>query len=255
MARDFDGAGDFIEFPNNADLDGATQVTFSGWVWQDAVTNDDAVFDTGTDGTSHRWGLYFDDVGSVSGRTDTFKMLLGDGVDTLNQEWSTNAGVAGAWQHLVLTMNAGVEVSFWVNGVEDALSPVAIPAIGAISMNGSVIRFGNMFNAGDDRDGRMAELSFWDRILTDSEIVSLSKGFSPLFLPNNLFFYAPLIGRNSPEIDIVGGTAGTLTNTTNVTHPRIIYPSSSQMRGFKYSAGVASVVKDLIGGGFIPFSR
>ena len=227
MARDFDGVNDQISFATvPAVVAGATVLSFSAWVWQDNVTQDHAVFDfsSGNQGIQ----LYFDDVGSVSGRTNTFKTILdeGVGIDSVSQEWSTNAGVQNAWQHIFLGMEAAsaTGLQFWISGIEDALSPVSLSALADFGNTTNTIVMGQDQAGNRDRDGRLAEVAFWNRILTDPEIIALSKGFSPLCFPVGLLFYATLIGRNSPERDIKGGIAGTLTGTSNIAHPRIIYP-------------------------------
>lgn len=80
-------------------------------------------------------------------------------------------------------------------------------------------------------DGLLAEVGIWNVALTDAEMATLAKGFSPLFIrPGNLVAYWPLIGRNSPETDSVGGFNLTLSGGTGVpvvaVHPRVIMPSS-----------------------------
>ena len=56
----------------------------------------------------------------------------------------------------------------------------------------------------------------------------MAAGYSPLLIrPQSLVFYAPIIGRTSPEIDVVGGYDMTLYNgPTTVPHPRVIHPST-----------------------------
>lgn len=83
-------------------------------------------------------------------------------------------------------------------------------------------------------DGLIAEAGFWDIALTTAEIDSLAKGFSPLCIRTaSLLNYWNLLGNNSPETDIVGGFNLTLAGTPAVApHPRIIYPSLSQIRRF-----------------------
>jgi len=74
--------------------------------------------------------------------------------------------------------------------------------------------------------GHMAEVAIWNVALIDAEVVSLAKGFSPLFIrPQNLVAYWPLIrGLN----DRVGGYNMTASGTVISAHPRIIYPTSGR---------------------------
>ena len=84
---------------------------------------------------------------------------------------------------------------------------------------------------GKDRDfdrwfnGNLAEVGMWDATLTAAEMGILAKGFSPQFVrPGNLLAYWPLIGKHSPEDELISNGTGTLTGTAAADHPRIIYP-------------------------------
>lgn len=84
-------------------------------------------------------------------------------------------------------------------------------------------------------DGDIAEFGLWTfdsgtASLTASEFLALSKGFSPRFIrPQNLVFYMPLIGANSPERDIRAGLTGTITGTiAQSAHPAVYYPRRAQ---------------------------
>jgi hypothetical protein len=73
-------------------------------------------------------------------------------------------------------------------------------------------------------DGDIAECALWDAALTAAEIDSLFK-LVPVtqVRPGNLVSYSPILGKNDPEIDVVGGYALT------AAHPRIIYPHRRPM--------------------------
>lgn len=75
--------------------------------------------------------------------------------------------------------------------------------------------------------GQLAEVAIWNAALTTAEMASLSKGLCPLLVrPDAIVAYWPLIGRTSPEIDVVGGFGMTVTGATAAEHPRIYLPSS-----------------------------
>lgn len=92
--------------------------------------------------------------------------------------------------------------------------------------------------------GNLAEIAAWDARLTQREITMLSLARSPsLVRPQNRVAYWRLMGRNSPEIDIVGGYDMTLNNgPTWAPHPRIFY---------KEAHSVFNVPKTVIGTKFI----
>ena len=88
--------------------------------------------------------------------------------------------------------------------------------------------------------GRIAEVGLWNVVLDADEIAALAKAVSPLLIrPASLVAYWPLIGRYSPEIDIVGGADMTLVNApTNGDHCRIFYPPRPQR--YSFAAAVAA---------------
>ena len=90
--------------------------------------------------------------------------------------------------------------------------------------NTAPFMLGQNGNGAGYHDGRVAEVGFWKRILTSDERALLAKGGSPLALPGSRVAYWPLIGRFSPEIDVVGGFDLTVTGATASPHPRIFYP-------------------------------
>lgn len=69
--------------------------------------------------------------------------------------------------------------------------------------------------------GQIAEVAVWNKELTDSEFISMSRAVSPkYFYPRNLVFYSPLI-RSLVDYSV---TSLTITNTGGATvsdHPRI----------------------------------
>lgn len=86
---------------------------------------------------------------------------------------------------------------------------------------------------------RVAEIGLWTGAqLTAGEIAALAAAVSPRAIrPDSLAFYAPLIGRYSGEIDLVGGVTAThVSSPTTEDHPRIIYRHSR--RPSKHSEAV-----------------
>lgn len=68
--------------------------------------------------------------------------------------------------------------------------------------------------------GTVAECAFYSAALTDAEILSLARGFTPdQICPQSLQFYAPLV-RNLQ--DLRGGRVISNNGATVATHPRII---------------------------------
>ncbi len=74
-------------------------------------------------------------------------------------------------------------------------------------------------------DGIIAYPAVWNAVLTDAEFAALATGLSPLRVrPENLVFYAPYLGRDAPEIDIIGSRNLTVTGAVAADNPRSIQP-------------------------------
>ena len=73
--------------------------------------------------------------------------------------------------------------------------------------------------------GRIAECGIWNIELTVAEVAQLSN-FAPIMVrPDALLLYAPLVGKNDPETDFVGGASFTLVNTPSAAaHPPVFRP-------------------------------
>lgn len=234
MARLFNGTNENIVIgaPSNI-ISSTTPISFSAWIWTDNLTADHAImsFESGAGGEGGL-AFYNDDVGSISGRTDTFKVVFEEsgagGSSIALFECATNAAKSGQWQHVFFSaeMNVAGGLQVWIDGAEDANSPVSTSSVNDFGGSSLNIYLGTFPDLSKDRAGKMAEVAFWNRVLTDSEIVALSKGFAPTCMRNGLIHYLPLAGRNSTEPNLVSpANNGTLTGTAYTDHPRIIYPS------------------------------
>lgn len=78
---------------------------------------------------------------------------------------------------------------------------------------------------GDNWIGNICEFAIWNVALGEPEVVSLSKGFSPLLVrPQSLVFYLPMVRDN--YTDIIGGNTMTAVNSPIVAeHAPVIYPA------------------------------
>lgn len=76
--------------------------------------------------------------------------------------------------------------------------------------------------------GQVAHPAIWNAALTDEEVAMLAAGLSPLRVrPQSLVFYQPYLGRDSPEIDIAGGRALTVTGAAaSANEPPFIWPKA-----------------------------
>jgi hypothetical protein len=82
---------------------------------------------------------------------------------------------------------------------------------------------------GEHFSGDIAEAAIWAAALTAEEFAALAAGTSPLSIrPDALVNYYPIIGRHSPEIDLVGGNNLTVNGAAARDHPRMFYPARSR---------------------------
>ena len=110
-------------------------------------------------------------------------------------------------------------MTFANNTLTPGTTPTANDSIGATDGATTTAVEGQM-------DGRIAEVGVWGGDIGRKGFLQLSKGFSPLLIsPSLLYFYAPLIGKSSPEPDLISDKNGVIIGTiAAAAHPRIIYP-------------------------------
>lgn len=214
--------------------------TMGGWAWLDTTTGDNAVLTHGKDDA----GSSFDGITLVvTGGTISF---IRNGIAYHNT--ATSFGT-GAWHHILLERNSGTWKIFYdntdigPNNTDNPNNPTQHLGIGCQAEN-NAIKFRNW-------DGKLAEMAFWERVLTTAEKTALFNGYAPSFFLKNLVFYAPLIRELT---DVKSGNTLTNASTTVADHPKIIYPPAPTSF-YTPTAAAATSVKDLIMGGIIPFSR
>lgn len=128
--------------------------------------------------------------------------------------WNHAAGVFSAADSRAVYLNGGNKGTNTTSQTPESLDRTTI---GALNNGGSIIV---------RCSGLIAEAGIWSAALTDAEVASLADGVSPLLVrPESLVAYWPLIGRTSPEIDVVGGFGMTVTGAVAAEHPRIYLPS------------------------------
>ena len=136
------------------------------------------------------------------------------------------------WFHLAGLWIASNNMKLYVNGELD----------GSTTSNNNISNFAdsNIFYIGTGVssgtniasktwEGGLADVAAYAGELTEADILSLSKGFSPLLVrPSALVGYWPLGGPYAPTtIDPVGNNTLTANGgPSNEAHPRIIYPTS-----------------------------
>lgn len=158
---------------------------------------------------------------------DGFLLSFGWGLNGANLTGALGAAVGGViigintaiittntWYSVALSRASGL-CKLHVNGNlhVSASAPASLPATN--------ICLGGYYSSVYTLVGTIAECAFYSAALTDAEILSLARGFTPdQIRPQSLQFYAPLVRHLQ---DLRGGRAITNNNGATVaTHPRII---------------------------------
>lgn len=168
-----------------------------------------------------------DDASGLEGFRGLFAgNIANDPVNFACRDNGVNSNVSSAtgftvntWHHACGVNYSSTSRKVYLDGVEGGestvdLNPTDLTLItigGVVSNNTVVAHF----------DGNISELAVWSAALTDDEIKSLSKGFSPKKIrPQSLEFYSPLI-RNI--VDYTGPVSLTNYNSATPTEHNRIY--------------------------------
>jgi hypothetical protein len=212
-------------------LSAFSQASISFWLWWDSFANDydvaiEYTTDAGStnggfaiipnDGGANQWGVYC------------------RGTTGYTMQYITRPSAA-AWHHFVVnldpnTSGAGAVSAVYLDGVSQSLTLFNGSSVTGNFAN-STLYFMSRGGASLFGAGRIAEVAIYGGLLlTADEAVALAKGFSPeLVRPTALEAYWPIIGRSSPEVELMAGASATVTGATATEHPRIISPIGGQL--------------------------
>lgn len=216
MAYEFDGAGDHISFTKGAGATDLTTFSVSYNYIRDTMTGYREVYWSG--------GVWDDSFGHFVQHDTAGYMVFCANWSGNTPRWSI-ANPDTNWHNEVITYDyssSSAPVWYRDGSTQTVTTQVAPSGSGEPTKDTTALRIGAYSDgSGEYWDGKIAEFAIWNRILTAGEASILGDGFSPLFIPNGLVFYAPLI-RSTP--DFIGGGTGTVTNAVVFNHPKIIYP-------------------------------
>lgn len=218
-------ASEYLEY--SGAIVSAYPFTLACWFYSDDATIDQELMAVGNPATnSNYWSLRA--AGAVGG--DPVQVIVESISDN---ETSTSTGFsANTWHHACGVFTSSTSRTAYIDGGSSATGTTDLTPT---SPNLSRIGFSVRLSPIDPRymSGRIAEAAIWDVALSAAEVVSLAKGFAPLFIrPASLVAYWPLDrnsfnkGGGSTTLDRWKGTYNlTETNTPALAeHPRIYYP-------------------------------
>lgn len=214
MARSFNGSSDHLTASSAVVT--AAPLTIAAWFYATAMGNQDvaSIGDTAGDGNYFRLNLR--SVGGIEAWANSAKAIT-------SSNWAQNV-----WSHACGVFTTSTSRAAFLNGASKGTDTTSATPAGLDSTSiGRLVRL----NPTVFFSGRIAEVGVWNAALSDDEVASLAKGYSPaLIRPMSLVAYWPLIGHTSPEQDVRGGTHLTVTGATAAAHCPIIYPSKPPCR-------------------------
>jgi len=223
MARDFNGTSGKIQFDTTVGQEGSTCYSFHFRLFRDTGGEGGygQVFEWQDGGATARWWFENDSGDAGWGAVFKVKWSGGDGA------WSVAYPTNGIWYDYVVTYDGSSTANdpiIYRDGSSVTITERAAPS-GTLPINQTTLVIGNRIADDLTWDGRLAEFAIWNRVLTSTEANQIGVGNSPLLIPGGLIFYSPLIGDTSPEPDLIGGITGTVTGTTQITHPTVYAPN------------------------------
>jgi len=235
MARTFNGTSDQIAFGSEAAIDDLTAYTAVAMVRITANVTDERQIFTKMN-SSYNGTMYLAASGGGGNNNRIFTLVSGS--VAWFAESAADALVVNTWRVVISTWAGGSGTApklyaCTLGGTIAELSYTGTPAggNGRVSDAAATLRIGSR----DPLDatfyaGGMAEVALWNRVLSADELAALGKGFAPAFFPYGRVAYCPVDGRHSTELNLASGTAGTVSGTSFLDHPPIIYPSSNVWR-------------------------
>lgn len=224
MAMSFVNGNPRIDLGALAPLSGAGAMTIAAWIKLASTASDATIAIRGSVfATSAPWLVWRDDAAGVSGRTNTLSALLNTDAGVLRVESATDAlNDTTDWHHIALVFEAGVGdgLRIYVDGVRDVHVTSTVGHANIVSNTANA-------TAGIDDSARaflgaMAELAFWDKPLSNQEILLLARGVAPAMLRasrDNLLAYHDLVrDENRPGIGTPATKHGVFTHAA---HPRV----------------------------------
>jgi hypothetical protein len=209
MARNFNGTSDVI-LGSSAPAS-VVPITIAAWVYATDLSNDCVVGSFYNEGNGS--SAFIDYAQS----TQRFRARVRTSGGIFSFASTTTGPAINTWHHVCSVFESNASRSAYIDGGSKGINTTSrsLSAFDRVSMGARGITGG----ATTFFPGYIAEFAAWNIALTDDDVASLAKGFSPrLVRPQSLVFYAPLI-RNVQ--DLRGVVALTTTGTTVADHPRI----------------------------------
>lgn len=223
MARQFNGTTDAGTV--TIDLSSFNVLSAGFWLWWDAFANDDH-FALGYGTNNGTENTFFIDPNSGAPASGSVQIDMRKSNST---DWADKftRPSAGAWHHWLVSFDRPNLVNYaWIDGVPVTLSTAAHTGSGFAAWGNLTLhvmnRNSDLFGA-----GRMAELSLWAAVLTDTEAAVLNSGvIASRIRPQAQVAYWPMDSNTSARqanvasgVSAINSASLVLTGTSVVAGP------------------------------------
>jgi hypothetical protein len=173
QALNFDGTDDYVNVGDLALVDGATSASVCVWMnyTPSSVTVDGAIV---SEFNSSGWMLFVDDVGSITGRTNTIDFLVDNSGGASGRiEGSTNLVTPGTWDHYCGVFVGGTSLTLYKNGVQDLQNTTTI--VSAVNSSSNALRIAGSAEGSPGRplNAKLDDVRVYNRALSTDEVKAL----------------------------------------------------------------------------------
>ncbi len=242
----FDGTNDYVSIANeqNFDFDQTNAFSISSWVYRNAATDEDAIFEkvVQTGGLYTGYALFVvqpaGDPQCLAGNCLKFAIVIADG-SAIVATSSAGALTTGRWNHVAITYSGSANrtgMKIYLNGVDRTTESYSDVLPGGSMLNNAPLYIG--VDRPDDPccffNGKIDEVRVYSRALSAGEAATLYKtGASKLNTSQNKRLTSGLVGmwdfsgantdwRTNKTNDFSGnGNTGVMTNMSTSTTPGI----------------------------------
>ncbi len=139
----------------------------------------------------------------------------------------------------VIWNDAEGTIEVWVDGVSQTFTYLnqSTDTSGNTFAN-DTLYFGQRAGASFPFNGRLQEYAIYNGGANSAQVATHAAGYSPLLVAQPTYYW-PLIGRTSPELELIQGATATVDGATAIAHNAVIYPTAP--RAIFVPAAVAAI--------------
>lgn len=176
-AYSFDGTNDKVQTANIPQITRVSEVSFVALVYANNVTQNHMI--CGMRSTNE--GILLRQLDTGSSRNDCFNLFCQEpdasGASQVSLESAANSAKANVWQMVGISFVAdnGTGARLYVNGIEDANSPMSTSGLANSGGNAESFYIGERSSGTDDRSGMMQHVAVFNRALSAGEMLKIAQ--------------------------------------------------------------------------------